>query len=135
MAAAKRFNPPPSWPAPPPGWQPPPGWKPDPSWGSPPEGWALYERLNPHPFLRSLGVATSLYLLALAALYFTVGFTDYQAGELFTRIALVPGLATALILRSVKSRWPWWKIALCILGWAAAFAALAVLGDASSSGP
>jgi len=128
VAVAKRFNPPPNWPEPPPGWQPPPDWQPDPSWGPPPEGWRLYERVNPHPFLRSFGIATGVYLVALAALFFTVGFTDYQAGELFARIVLVPGFATALLLRSRRSRWPWWKIVLSVLAWAAIFVVIAVLG-------
>ncbi|MGZ4721344.1 DUF4352 domain-containing protein [Oryzihumus sp.] len=39
---AKRYNPPPNWPAPPEGWSPGPGWQPDPAWGPPPSGWKLY---------------------------------------------------------------------------------------------
>lgn len=135
MAVAEVFNPPPNWPPPPPGWQPPPGWEPDPAWGPPPDGWRLYQRVNPHPFLGSLGVATVIAVVVLVGLYFTVGFTDYQAGGLFTRIALIPGLATALLLRSRQTRWPWWKIALSVLAWAALFAALAQLGDASDPAP
>lgn len=39
MALARRFNPPPNWPAAPAGWTPPPGWQPDPAWGPPPPDW------------------------------------------------------------------------------------------------
>jgi hypothetical protein len=39
---AKRYNPPPNWPAAPEGWAPGPGWQPDPAWGPPPNGWKLY---------------------------------------------------------------------------------------------
>lgn len=39
---AKRFNPPPNWPAPPAGWQPPADWQPDPAWGPAPQGWQLW---------------------------------------------------------------------------------------------
>lgn len=38
----KRFNPPPTWPAPPAGWTPPDDWTPDPSWGPAPTGWQLW---------------------------------------------------------------------------------------------
>lgn len=39
---ARRYNPPPNWPAPPAGWSPPKGWRPDPAWGPAPEGWELW---------------------------------------------------------------------------------------------
>ena len=39
---ARRYNPPPNWPAPPLGWTPPAGWEPDPAWGPPPPGWQLW---------------------------------------------------------------------------------------------
>jgi hypothetical protein len=39
---AKRYNPPPNWPAPPAGWTPPPDWQPDPAWGPPPPGWQVW---------------------------------------------------------------------------------------------
>ncbi|GGK62583.1 hypothetical protein Ppa06_21130 [Planomonospora parontospora subsp. parontospora] len=39
---ARRFNPPPNWPALPDDWTPPSGWRPDPSWPPPPAGWQLW---------------------------------------------------------------------------------------------
>ncbi len=135
MAAAKVFDPPPNWPTRAPGWEPPPGWQPDPSWGPPPDGWRLHKPVNPHPFLRSFGVSTVIAVAVLFGLYFSVGFTDYEAGGLFARIALIPGLATALLLRSRRTPWSWWKIALSVLAWAALFAALGLLGDAGDTAP
>ena len=44
-----RFNPPPGWPKPPAGWSPPTGWSPDPSWPPIPDGWLLWEPLDPAP--------------------------------------------------------------------------------------
>ena len=38
---AKRYNPPPNWPAPPAGWTP-PRLQPDPAWGPAPQGWKLW---------------------------------------------------------------------------------------------
>jgi hypothetical protein len=39
---ARRYNPPPNWPAPPADWTPPKGWQPDPAWGPAPDGWELW---------------------------------------------------------------------------------------------
>ncbi len=129
MAAAKVYNPPPNWPPPPPGWQPPPDWVPDPSWGAAPEGWRLYERVNPHPFLRSLGIASAVFVVALVILQLSAEVTAFQAGDLFSRIALIPALATGLLLRTRRTRWPWWKVLLSVLAWAALFGALGVVSD------
>ena len=67
MALARRFNPPPNWPAAPAGWVPPPGWQPDPSWGPPPPDWPLWVtyRANPRAFAWSFAFAGAYYLLIL----------------------------------------------------------------------
>jgi hypothetical protein len=49
---ARRYNPPPNWPAPPAGWSPPAGWRPDPSWPSPPPGWQLWVEERERNWLR-----------------------------------------------------------------------------------
>ena len=58
---ARRFNPPPNWPAPPPGVTPPPGWQPDPSWPPPPPGWQLWIE-EPTTAERVVAVLRRVYL-------------------------------------------------------------------------
>lgn len=133
MAVGKVFNPPPNWPPPPTGWQPPPAWEPDPSWGPAPEGWELFRRANPHPWLRSFGIATVVYGVVVAAALLGPGISDYQAGGLLASIVIFPGLATALLLRSRPAYWPWWKVLLCVLAWIVVFGLLRALGSLSDS--
>ena len=133
MAVGKVFNAPPNWPAPPAGWQPPADWEPDPSWGPAPEGWDLYRRANPHPFLRSFGWGTAIFSVVIVLLLVTWGITDYAAGVLLATLVLMPGFATALILRSRKAYWPWWKVLLCVLAWAALFGVLQLIGAANDA--
>lgn len=135
VAVPKVFNPPPNWPAAPPGWRPPPGWAPDPAWGPAPVGWLVFERVNPHPFLRSIGISTLVYVVVTSVMALTVGITSYQVGGLFPQIALIPGLATGLLLRSRPAPWPPWKIALSILAVASLFALFTLLSAVSEIRP
>jgi hypothetical protein len=93
----------------------------------------LFKRVNPHPFLRSLGVGSAVYLFFLFGLWVTVGVTDYEAGEWFASIALIPGLATGLLLRSRNARWSVWKIAVSVVCWSVLVNAVTLLGDAGDS--
>lgn len=62
---ARRFNPPPGWPAAPEGWKPPRGWKPDPSWPKPPNGWKLWVTDTSKPWPARHWVLTPLIALAV----------------------------------------------------------------------
>ncbi len=126
MGAARTFNPPPNWPAPPPSWQPPPAWEPDPQWGPPPPGWELYRKANPHPFLRSFGIAFALYVAVALVVHATVGLTSYRAGALFASAFLLPALITGFIVRSRPRPWSWWKHALTMIGLAVVMSLTAV---------
>ena len=87
------FNPPPGWPVPPRGWQPPPGWQPDPAWGPAPEGWPLFVRPNPRPFVWSFGVAGALYAVLLLVVGLSGRLSAEGAGALLGGIVLLPGLS------------------------------------------
>lgn len=132
MSVGKVFNPPPNWPAAPQDWQPPPGWQPDPAWGPPPEGWELHVRANPHPFLRSFGLGTAVWLVVVLLLtLLTRGISSYAAGGLLASLVLLPGVATGLVLRSRRTYWPWWKVLLCVLAFGVLFGVLRGLGEVS----
>lgn len=126
------FNPPPNWPAPPDGWQPPKGWEPEAQWGPAPEGWRLFERVNPHPFLRSWAIALALFAVVFMAFAATVGVNAYRLGEIFTSVALIPALAARLVLRTRPVRWPVWKTAAVVLVSAGAPSLIGILGSSSN---
>lgn len=132
VPAARLYNPPPTWPAPALGWQPTKDWEPDPAWGPAPAGWRLFERVNPHPFLRSWAMALALFGVVIAVFAATVGVSAYQAGGIFTRVALFPALATGLLLRTRRVRWSPWTTAGAVLLTAVAASILGVVGSGST---
>jgi hypothetical protein len=128
VGAARTFNPPPNWPTPPPAWQPPPGWEPNPEWGPPPPGWQLHPKANPHPFLRSFGLAFALYVVVALVVHATIGLTAYSAGALFGSAFFFPALITGFIVRSRPHPWPRWKLVLTIVGLAVVTSFITALG-------
>lgn len=104
---AKRFNPPPNWPAPPEGWQPQPGWTPDPSWPPPPPGWELWvpnhsSRLRTS--VRALGPAKlwALVAIVVALLFLPAG----PGGSIFVLGCVVLVVGVVGLLRG-HTWWGW----------------------------
>jgi len=132
VPAARFYNPPPNWPPPPDGWQPPDGWEPNFAWGpAPDEGCRLFERVNPHPFLWSWAIALGLFAVVIAAFAATVGINAFRSGEIFTRVAFLPALATGLLMRTRQVRWPLWKTGAVVLLMAGAASLIGILGSSS----
>jgi hypothetical protein len=134
MALARRFNPPPNWPAAPAGWIPPQGWQPDAAWGSPPPDWPLWVgyRANPWAFAWSFAFAGAYYLLILiVALIGTRGALDPETAGYVLFPFLMAGLTTGLIARSRPVRWGIWLYPLVVFGIALAFSVISNLGRAT----
>jgi hypothetical protein len=90
----------------------------------------LYKLANPHPFLRSFGAATVLFVIAALVVSATAGLTSYGAGRLFGSVVLIPAVVTGFIVRSRRSYWGWWKLALTVAGLAILLSGLAAIGNA-----
>ncbi|GAA3708671.1 hypothetical protein GCM10022204_28470 [Microlunatus aurantiacus] len=136
MALARRFNPPPNWPAAPDGWVPPPGWQPDPAWGPPPPDWPVWVgyRANPRAFAWSFGFAGGFYLLILVvALIGTGGDLNPETAGVVLFPFLMAGLVTGLIAWSRPRRWGVWLYPLVVFGIALLVSVISNLGRASGS--